>query len=541
MKMKYTRIVLLAAALFAVSCENLLFLESETKVTNNYLYSSKEGLQRAIAGLYIYERDNFALSTDENPILYLVQMMDTNTDLLFFRAGNCADIARLNTMTSNSEGVEAYWKEHYGIIGKANEIIAAAEELGLDDPVVKSVWGEAKLFRGRAYFELYQRFGRLYLNTEPTTWANLDRRYSPATKEEVFSLIKTDLDDAISSLSWQLPTEGGKTMYGRFTKALAKHIRAQVAMWEEDWDEAITQCESIFTEGKTWWDLLPKAENVFNTENKRSKEVLYALQFSKNLGGGGTVNGTNLVGHLISVNTVTEYRSIAGCTSESAQGGYGFGRQGPNSYLLSLYDQAKDNRYEGLFRHWFYYNVQGGPNYGNVIPRGGDEYIYARYTHPMTIKHADFWTNQDQPDRHSSFNDLIVYRLAETYLMASEAYFHKEGGISTKAIEYYNKTWERAGNDHFDGPLTLDILLEEYARELCFEGVRWPLLKRLGLLADRCIAHAGDTMADEPLLDQDYAHAREFFVRGKHENWPIPANQILLMGAENFPQNEGWN
>ena len=48
-------------------------------------------------------------------------------------------------------------------------------------------------------------------------------------------------------------------------------------------------------------------------------------------------------------------------------------------------------------------------------------------------------------------------------------------------------------------------------------------------------------MADEPLLDQDYDHARHFFVRGKHENWPIPANQILLMGTENFPQNEGWN
>ena len=39
-------------------CDNLLNLESETKVTNNYLYDSKEGLQRAIAGLYIYERNN---------------------------------------------------------------------------------------------------------------------------------------------------------------------------------------------------------------------------------------------------------------------------------------------------------------------------------------------------------------------------------------------------------------------------------------------------------------------------------------------------
>lgn len=42
--------------------------------------------------------------------------------------------------------------------------------------------------------------------------------------------------------------------------------------------------------------------------------------------------------------------------------------------------------------------------------------------------------------------------------MCAEAYFHRDGGSSPKAIEYYNETWERAGNDHEDGPLTLDML-----------------------------------------------------------------------------------
>ena len=64
--------------------------------------------------------------------------------------------------------------------------------------------------------------------------------------------------------------------------------------------------------------------------------------------------------------------------------------------------------------------------------------------------------------------------------MAAEAYMRRDGGMSTDALRCYNKTWERAGNDKFAGPLTQDILLDEYARELNFEGVRWPLLKRLG-------------------------------------------------------------
>lgn len=84
------------------------------------------------------------------------------------------------------------------------------------------------------------------------------------------------------------------------------------------------------------------------------------------------------------------------------------------------------------------------------------------------------------------------------------------------------------------------LYLDEYARELNFEGVRWPLLKRLGLLGERVKAHYGETKAENPYLDKDYAECRTSFVVGKHECWPIPQEQIDLMGKENFPQNENW-
>lgn len=88
----------------------------------------------------------------------------------------------------------------------------------------------------------------------------------------------------------------------------------------------------------------------------------------------------------------------------------------------------------------------------------------------------------DNPDRTTGFKDLIVYRLAETYLMAAEAYMRRDGGMSTDALRCYNKTWERAGNDKFAGPLTQDILLDEYARELNFEGVRLLFVETFGTL-----------------------------------------------------------
>ena len=115
----------------------------------------------------------------------------------------------------------------------------------------------------------------------------------------------------------------------------------------------------------------------------------------------------------------------------------------PILIYCSLYDQAKDNRYKDLFIHTFYYN---DPKSCKIRSREFQKICmehtagYMEKLHPMSKKHFDQWTNADQPDRTTSFRDLIVYRLAETYLMCAEAYFHRDGGSSPKAIEYYNET-----------------------------------------------------------------------------------------------------
>ena len=155
----------------------------------------------------------------------------------------------------------------------------------------------------------------------------------------------------------------------------------------------------------------------------------------------------------------------------------------------------------------------------------------------MSMKYFDKWTNADEPSRTSSFKDILIYRLAETYLMAAEAYFHRDGGASEKALEYFNKTYVRAGNAP-ETSLTLDKILDEYARELYFEGVRWPLLKRLGLLGERVRLHSGDTKTEDPRLNQNYIQARTNFSDARDYRWPIPQEELDLMPG--FGQNQGW-
>lgn len=163
----YALLTLALVASAATSCKKYLELESKTNITNKWLYETPEGLSRAVVALYDLDR-KIAKPSNDNNDCYVVQMLDYSTDLMVYRGGTAAALARLDNLMPNNAVIEAFWNHHYNIIGKANEIIFAAEGMDLEDPVVKRAWAEAKFFRGRAYFELYKRFERLYLNTVPT-------------------------------------------------------------------------------------------------------------------------------------------------------------------------------------------------------------------------------------------------------------------------------------------------------------------------------------------------------------------------------------
>ncbi|MDR3218904.1 MAG: RagB/SusD family nutrient uptake outer membrane protein [Dysgonamonadaceae bacterium] len=520
-----------------VSCTDILDEKMKVQVSADYLYSTPDGLNRVVTALYSEER---TLSQKNNSELMAVQMLDYSTDLMTFRAGSATALARLDNLTADFSTVGNFWAHYYNIIGKANEVVSAAENMGVEDDIVNKAWAEAKVFRARSYFELLKRFDRIYLNTFSTNYTNLDRVFTPAKQEDVYTLINQDLTDAMAVLDWKVPSSSSGTSYGRFTKAVAKHIKAQVAMWQKNWDEAIAQCDDIISCPD--YGLLDKRGSVFEGADLNNKEVLWTYQYANDIGGGGVIVDGSFVGHRMSLITTPNYKKVNGLGSFLAEhGGYGWGRVYPNQYLLNLYDKQKDHRYSEYYKHeWYYLDPEilpAGKNLGDVATV--DNSLYLECLHPMTRKYFDKWTNADLPSRNNSFKDIIIYRLAETYLMAAEAYYHRDGSSSSKAIEYYNQTWERAGNDKFTGILTLNLLLDEYARELCFEGHRWALLKRLGILEERVKKYEGDTTAEDPKLTADVALARKNF-KYYHWYWPIPQSEVDQMGKENFPQNEGY-
>ena len=133
--------------------------------------------------------------------------------------------------------------------------------------------------------------------------------------------------------------------------------------------------------------------------------------------------------------------------------------------------------------------------------------------------------------------DTYVFRLAEAYLMAAEAYLKM--GNTAKALQYFNIIRARAAKPGINpatntayateiqvNTLTLDDILDERVRELTGEEFRWFELKRTGTLVQRVLAHNEEAKAAGAIKPANLLR-------------PIPQAVIDLNRGE-FPQNAGY-
>jgi len=131
--------------------------------------------------------------------------------------------------------------------------------------------------------------------------------------------------------------------------------------------------------------------------------------------------------------------------------------------------------------------------------------------------------------------NVMVYRFAETLLLGAEAHF--ELGNSTKSLQYINAVRSRAGIP----PLTdinVELIFEERARELAFEGQRWYSLKRRGLLYPYLMDHMNDDLLNS-YYERNHVNPKNVLTPGMI-HLPIPQSQLDLLGT-NYPQNEAYN
>ncbi len=542
-------LTLLSVLVFFTSCKKYLTEKPTSGFTADFVYNTPEGLEAGVVGLYSFQRafwENLG-NNGSNPIV-----IDAKDDLTLNRNAEVANYGRMfcgTTPDNDCGGVYSnFWRTYYRIIDRANAIIKAAEALpGMDEARKKKVIAEARFFRANSVFTLYKLFNNIYVTTEPTTPGNaLNIINNKTPVADIYQLINDDLTYAITNLSW-VTTEPG-----RITQGAARHVKADVALWQQNWAEAKTQSEAVISSGTH--SLVASTALVFKGDLKNA-ENLWVLQWKKN------ENGT---AHKINFNLMPNYAELTpGSKYTIEQAGRGFGWLTMNNYIRDLLAQyPNDNRIKGTYYIKEYVfndpaTLPAGQTLGAVLnfapttpwkefaalasDRNG---FFIR----MNAGCRKYFPDDGIPTEDLQTKNIAVYRLAETYLFAAEA--NMMLGNTSTAISQLNSVRNRAGVPNATG-ITIDSILYEQAKELAFEGRRLYMLKRLGRLYDYVVDHSGYGKAGDLSLENSAGHANTpadpFPFRNDSRrtmkpwmvNWPIPRSELNLLGP-GYPQNTGY-
>ncbi len=515
MKMhKYILSGLLAAAMIIpVSCSKEFLKEELTTERNTDYFTTNEGLDQLVVGLYSYLRyyhcseAGYSLlnyGTDE----YSVGADNSNGMWNDYNASLSPAGGRVN---SNSVNSGSWWDYMYTGINTANTMIARIEDGTYTGANAAVNGGVAHFIRGLHYFNLLTQFGGVPIKTEPSTSVSFE--FERASKADVFTLIEQDFLAAYNSL----PATASKM--GEITKDAAAHFLAKSYLWRaseqnDDWngstknadlDNVIKYANEVI--GKH--PLAPNFVDIWDYTtpdgpNEKLGEIVLAAQMT------GPTTATWNVGGAIYFYTCSQYRDLPGMFRD-VPGGREYNRLRTTTYSIYQYDLVNDSRVWKTFRtKMTMNNVSGAKSLGYTAGKdlglmyifnqpGDDRFEGVRHNDalgnnlyeadnnskvgtafvffpkgtkredspmdkvanndgrkyfPMNTKYVD-GSRESIADSHS-FRDGIIARSAEDYFFLAEAQLRK--GDYAAATATLNKIRARAGwkagedrEEHVDG------------------------------------------------------------------------------------------
>ncbi|GAC1515241.1 MAG: RagB/SusD family nutrient uptake outer membrane protein [Gemmatimonadaceae bacterium] len=521
---------MMAAALCGLSACVDLKEEKVTGVTTSH-YSTAAGFEDLSRATYTSIREFYAQERG-------FTLTEFGTDI--FTKGADGSYKYVNDYTPALNGGDAnvrdVWARLYEGINTTNTLIGRAPGVAIDAKTKARRVAEARFMRALYYFILVQMFGDLHLTLEETKGVQTAATRTPVAK--VYDAILADLLAAEPVLEVTTPD------WGRATKGAAQHLLAKVYLTRAaagDFAQSAAWAQKVIGSGQ--YSLLPSWASVFEFKNKRNAEVVWSVQYTSD----PLANGPGNSGHLY---FLMEYDIQPGMIRDINYG-RPFKRFRPTPFLLGLFDKQADSRYNtGFQRVWLANNAARIPKDAAGVPlyAVGDTAIYLAASDtestnrpyqvvlpsaykanvfPTLNKFLDPFRASIQETRGS--RDFLAFRLAETYLIAAEALFRD--GLADQALPLINAVRTRAANPGFAaqmqytvGQLSLDEILNERARELAGESMRWFDLVRTGKLVERVKLYNVDASPN---------------IQPYHVLRPIPTAQIDRTSTP-FPQNPGY-
>ncbi len=455
------------------------------------------------------------------------------------------DMENWKTTESNQLLLDFYRTQYQGI-GRCNlslkyiaemEVSENTEDSTALSPQLKSrLLGEAYYLRAYYYFRLVRVYGAVPLITsvidEESQWMQLR-----ASVNVIYNQIVSDLKEANSRLITRsaLMNENKGNEMGRATKGAAQAMLLKTYLymaspyWQQKGGFDALDC---YTQAKSWGDSIILSNeyeldsvywNNFTLAGENGKESVFEIQYEEvDWGDYGQGNGF----------TAGSFTPIL-IRSRSSLIGSGWGFNHPTWNLYNEFETNDNIRRDAAIRV---------PNPAQMENENEETYLGSALLnnkYGMYDEHFGKWP------LHASRGPLNnrQIRYSDVLLMYAEACL----GLADEstAATYLNKVRERAGLATYPGysfavngqtiaaPTLEQALRHERRVELAMEGHRWFDLVRWG----NTKAHMEAYQATE---SDDVKAQLSVFQEGKHEIFPIPAEERELGGLDLLYQNPGY-
>lgn len=537
MKKYITIYIGLAVVLFSAACKKSYLDEKSPSSYTPATLNDSLGYQAALVGLYNHVSTIFSWS-DQQGWLSVWQVGTDVANATANQQGVEIPYYNYSLLTANDVAAQYMWGRDYILINLSNTILDGVANPALTSISAKgknTVGAEAKFFRAYAYNNLATLYGGVPISEHALTGPKTD--FVRSSLDEVNNLIVSDLLFAAANL----PDIDNLTLKGRANKYMAMQLLGEVYLRMGKPDLAEAQLQAVVSSGK--FSLIQKRygiktalkgdyySDMFVYGNQRrtqgNTEAIWVLEQENPATVAGGITGNPQQRRVWGA----AYYNISGMVLADSLGGRANARLRLSNWVLyGLYKNGDIRNSENNIKRHYYYNDPANANFGKMVPFTGPDTLYKIC--PNTTK----WYQFDPNDTFgfAMIKDFILMRLGETYLLLAEAQFRQ--GKTQLAADNLNVLRKRAFTDYpASGQLqasdiTLNLILDERARELIGEENRRMTLMRTGTLVDRALR----------LNSNDAAHATTGLTT-TNNLLPIPLTEIQLNKDAVLTQNPGYN
>jgi len=537
------------------SCgKDFLLEEPRNIISADLLYKDINGFNAGLSGLYTYvlcERKTIGGRNVDTYSTPTIQGTDIAWAFQWLAPWNNG-YNELFTLTPETKGLYENWNWLYTTINAANTIIERAENPdvkwgGSDDveneAIKNGIVAQACLIRAWAYRHLTNRWNNVPLKLDESNGNNITYDWLPTPRSEVEAQMEKDWKFAEQHLPDVQPEPG------KVSKAVAQHYLAELYLIQKKYADAETYAKKVTDSGN--FPLVTERYGVKANEpgtpytdifidgnvnrNQGNTGVLWTFQREYQVIGGE--NHSNMrrwmvypyfykwKGVSLAVTIERGGRPMAGVTlTPFASNNYGkIGDDDRGSpfalaryYIIHDYDKTAP---------WQDENGVEQPAYqvGDTLWMNTSEDKMAKKARGWpSLKKFDFALPEDVKIA-KGYKDAPYLRVADTYLLLAEALIgQNKPGEAADAINVVRRRAHAAEITAADADI--DFLLDERARELCFEVNRKYALVRNNKYVERV---------------KKYNKMARPYVAEMYRYLPIP--QQIIDASPDYPQNPGYN